>query len=192
MVPGRRTDMNTQVDTEVSERRVAKHSLLNKQGEAVEDFEEATGIRYQDIASGVTFDYQLKGDSDALRMLALFGARTLATNEASAARQKDGDQIEAIKARFALIDSGTWVDRTREGGPRLDHAKLATAVVNVFTNAGKAPADPAAAIEKLLKNWAEDPKKASIAHSVPGVRDEYAKLTGKTTRTVDDLMAQIA
>lgn len=188
--------MNTIVDTEPTKRQVAKHSLLDAAGNVVEEMEQATGIRYQDIASGDTFDYQLKANSDGLRMGALFGFRTLATNEASAARQKDGDskdQMAAIRERFALIDTGVWVDRTREGGPRLDQAVLATAVINVMVEGGKVQeTERGARYAKLLENWAQDPKKATLAHSVPQVRDEYAKLTGKTSRTIDDLAAMTA
>lgn len=187
--------MNTQVETAPTKRQVAKHSLLGSDGSSVEDMEQATGIRYQDLDSGETFDYQLKANSDALRMLAAFGARTLATNEASAARQKDAsgaEQIAAIKERFALIDGGTWVDRTREGGPRIDQDQLATAVLNVMIVAGKlTEEDRDAKKAKLLETWAADPKKVTQAHSVTQVRDEYAKLTGKTARTVDDLAAML-
>ncbi len=188
--------MNTQVETEPAKRQVAKHSLLDSAGNIVEEMEAATGFRYLDIASGETFDYQLKANSDALRMLALFGGRTLATNEASAERQKDGgsaEQLTAIKDRFALLDTGVWVDRTREGGPRIDQAILASAVLDVMVAAGKAQEDERAArVAKLLENWAADPKKVTVAHSVPQVRDQYAKLTGKTARTVDDLAAMSA
>jgi hypothetical protein len=182
------------VDTEPTKRQVAKHSLLDSTGVMVEEMEQATGIRYQDIVTGKTFDYQLK-QGDALRMLALFGARTLATNEASAARQKDADgneQLAAITERFALIDTGVWVDRTREGGPRIDQAVLSQAVFNVMAASGKVQeVDRDAKIAKLLENWAADPKKVTLAHSVPAVRDEYAKLAGKTARTVDDLAAML-
>lgn len=188
--------MNTQVESEVTKRQVAKHSLLDAAGNIVEDMEAATGFRYLDIASGETFDYQLKANTDALRMLALFGGRTLATNEASAERQKDGDsksQLAAIADRFALIDTGVWVDRTREGGPRIDQAVLATAVLNVMIGSGKVPeSERDGRYAKLLANWAENPKLVTVAHSVPAVRDEYAKLSGKTARTVDDLAAMTA
>lgn len=188
--------MNTVVDQEPTKRQVAKHSLLDASNAVVEEMEQGTGIRYLDIASGKTFDYQLKANSDGLRMLALFGARTLATNEASAARQKDGDsadQLTAITERFALIDTGVWVDRTREGGPRIDQAVLATAVINVMVGGGKVQeTERDARYAKLLENWAADPKKVNVAHSVPQVRDEYAKLTGKTARSIDDLAAMTA
>jgi len=186
--------MNTVVDTEPERKRRAKHSLLNSDGNVVEDFEEATGVRYQDIATGKTIDYHPKGD--AQRMLALFGARTLATNEASAVNQKgDGgaEQVAAIQERFDLLDKGQWVDRTREGGPRIDQAVLSDVVLDVMIAAGKIAAeDRDARKQALLAKWAADPKLVSQAHSVPQVRDEYAKRQNKTTRTVDDLAGMLA
>lgn len=191
--------MNIQVETEPEKRQIAKHSLLDSSGSSVEEMEQGTGIRYLDIASGETFDYQLKSNSDGLRMLALFGARTLATNVASGIRNAAGgggdskEQLDAIRDRFTLIDTGVWVDRSREGGPRIDQAVLATAALNVMVASGKvAEGERDARYAKLLENWALDPKKVSVAHSIPAVRDEYAKLSGKTARTVDDLAAMTA
>src|SRR5262249_47200755 len=127
-------------------RAVAKHALLAADGAVVEDFEDAHGIRYTDLASNLTFDYMLKSNA-AMRMLACFGARTLATNEASASRQKEGtsqDQIDSIKERFDYMDSqNAWVDRTREVGARWDIPTLAKAAVNVSIAAGKIPAGDA-------------------------------------------------
>jgi len=196
--------MNTQVETqtETSKRAVAKHALLDSAGQVVDDYEDATGIRYQDLETGKTFDYQLLGNTDATRMFALFGARTLATNEASAVRNgKEAgggvEQIAAIEGRFALIhgtggNGGQWVDRTREGGPRIDQQVLADCVLAVLEASGKKdPAQHDANRVALLAAWAADPKKVTMAHSVPAVRDEYAKRTNKTTRTVDDLAAML-
>jgi phosphoribosylformylglycinamidine (FGAM) synthase PurS component len=197
--------MNTQVDTETeaAKRQVAKHSLLDTQGAVVEDFEDATGVRYQDVETGKTIDFQLKANTDATRMLALFGARTLMTNEASAVRQKEGKsgtgalQVQAIEERLALIfgtdgNGGQWVDRTREGGPRIDQQALADAVCEVMIAGGKfAPEDRDAKRAKLLETWAADPKKVGVAHSVPAVRDAYARLVGRTAKTVDDLAAML-
>jgi hypothetical protein len=157
--------------------------------------EDGTGNRYVDIASGETFDYQLKPGTDGMRMLALFGARTLMTNEASAERHgpRAGgpkEQMASIRERFALIDTGVWVDRTRDGGPRIDQAMLANAAITARVNAGvNVESDRATLYANLLKNWAADPKLVAIAHSVTAVRDEYAKLSGKIVRTLADLDA---
>lgn len=197
------------VDEEVSKRQVAKHSLLNATGEVVEDIKDATGIRYQDIQSGKTFDYQMKPNSAGLLMFALFGARTLATNEASAVRQvakkageadNGGDQVEAIRERFEMIDSGEWVDRTREGGVRIDRDTLAKAAVNVLVRLGKIPADQADTYNaKLLEGFEKgNPAKkltgvqmVAQIRQVDGVEAEYKKLAGKVTRTADDLLAAL-
>lgn len=197
--------MNTQVDTEAvaAKRAVAKHSLLDSAGNVVEDFEDATGIRYQDVETGKTFDFQLLGNTDATRMLALFGARTLATNVASGIRNGKeaaggAEQMAAIEERFALIfgkdgNGGQWVDRTRETGPRLDRDILADSVVAVMVGMGKFTTDESDARKaKLLEKWAADPKLVSQAHQVPQVRDEYTRRAGKTARTVDDLAAMVS
>lgn len=202
--------MNTQVDTTTVEqtKQVAKHSLLATDGSVVEEFEDGTGIRYQDVETGQTFDYQLLANTDATRMLALFGARTLATNVASGVRNNsklkgtsDADgaaQMDAIRERFALIhgtdgNGGQWIDRTREGGPRLDPNLMADAVIAVMVAAGKFdPGEADARKAKLLEKWAADPKLVGQAHQVPQVRDEYTRRSGKTARSVDDLAGMLA
>jgi hypothetical protein len=80
-------------------------------------------------------------------LMALFGAKTLATNESSQirnAKKNKGldtsrEQLDAVLARFKLVREGEWVDRTREGGFRVDRPKLATAAVQVKIDAGKLP-----------------------------------------------------
>lgn len=192
----------TTVDT--AKRQVAKHSLLDAAGQVVEEMEKATAARYQDIETGKTFDYTPSGA--AKDMLALFGARTLMTNEASAVRngKESGDgaaQMEAIAERFAGLDNGVWVDRTREGvGVKVDKAVLASAAVEIGMEAGKIAEDKKgdayASILKALEEGkpASGDKKAQTAaqamatiRAIPGVQERYAKLQGKTTRTIDDL-----
>lgn len=192
--------MNTQVQTEekVSKRQVAKHILLANGGTSDDlDFDGADSIRYVDIESGQTIDYKPANDKATL-MLALFGARTLATNEASAARQKDAsgiEQIEAIRERFALIDSGVWVDRTREGGPRIDPKLAAQALVEFMVSEGKVPADQGdSALAKVVANF-EDEKEGkariSKAMSNPTVAANYKRLKGGKAATADDLAAML-
>lgn len=179
-------------------KQVAKHFLLDSAGEVVEEETQATGIRYVHIASGQTFDYQLKPGSDAMRMFALMGAKTLATNEASAVRQKEGDtgdQVGAIKERFALIDTGVWVDRTREGGVRIDKDILAEAAIQVMIAKGALKDEPEVvgnAKAKLRQKLEDDPKAVAVVRGVDGVAAKYAQLSGKATRSVDDLAALVA
>jgi hypothetical protein len=183
---------------EQTKRAVAKHALLATDGAVVEDFEDAHGIRYTDLASGITYDFIPK-NPNTLRMLAIFGARTLATNEASAARQKDGssqDQIDAIAARFDYMESNNaWVDRTREVGARWDIPTLAKAAVNVAVAEGKLPAGDAEAALKAEARFTDlmngDKAKVAAIRAVAGVEAEYKKLQGKTAKTADDLAAML-
>lgn len=196
-------EMNTQVETDKKGKKVAEHSWLDASGAVVEDIELATGIRYVDVGSGKTFDYQTGGTAgDKLTMQACFGCRTLATNEASAERQRDGtgaEQVEAIEQRFALQDQDppVWVDRTREGGPRIDAPTLAQAVVEVLVQAGKVANDDAAKqtayVGILAKFEDEKTGKAAIskAKSNPQVDAEYKKLRGAKAATTDDLAALV-
>lgn len=184
-------------DDKVEKRAIAKHELLAADGSVVEDFEDAHGIRYTDLASGLSVDY-LPKNPNALRMGAAFGFRTLATNEASQARQRDGsaqDQIDAIRDRFDLIENQSqWVDRTREGGVRWDLPTLATAAVNVAIANGKVANDDSAkgaAFQKFSEFLAADPGNVAKIRSVDGVEAEYRKLRGKTAKTADDLMAMV-
>lgn len=199
------TTMNdTVTETEAAKRQVAKHILLASDGSVVEEFEKATGGRYTDIATNANIDYQLVPNSDATRMLALFGLRTLMTNEASAVRNsKDGgspqEQLQAITDRIALIhgtdgNGGVWVDRTREVGARYDLPTLSTAAVNVLVRDGKlADTDGAkgAAYAKFLQQMTDDKAKVTVIRQVEGVEQEYKKLQGKTTKTADDLVSML-
>lgn len=187
---------STDQETEVTKRAVAKHYLLGADGQSiVEEESQAKGIRYVHIASGRTFDYMLK-DGPSKDMLAIFGAKTLATNEASAMRQKEGDnsdQVGAIEERFALIDSGSWVDRTREGGVRIDKDLLTTAAVNVMVEAKAInEAQKGDVWAKLRQKLEDDPKQVAVFRQVAGVAAEYAKLAGKTARSVNELAALVA
>lgn len=188
--------MNTVTEKDTAKRQVAKHSLLDTSGAVhEEDFDKSFGTRYQDIASGAVVDYLYGKNADKDRMLAIFGARTLMTNEASAVRNgKDeggpAEQVAAINDRFALLDTGTWADRTREGGPKIDRPTLATCVVEGLVKVGKvADTDEAkgAAYAKILQAFEEDPKRASGAYEVPEVRAAYKAKQGKATTTLDSL-----
>lgn len=190
----------TNVDeaTTVTRKAVAKHFLLDAQGDITEDETKATGIRYQQIASGEVFDYQV---SEAAKlMLATFGAKTLATNESSQVRNNpkgaggDAEQMEAIKNRFALLDQGEWVDRTREGGATVNKDWLAEAIILVMLADGKitdaqASGDAKAKVRAKLE---DDKAYQTTARQHPRVAAEYSKLAGRVVKTTDDLMAAIA
>jgi hypothetical protein len=193
----------TETTVDKKSERVAKHSLLDKDGNVVENEEEASGIRYVHIETGETLDYQsglVVGETVTVlphhAMFWNFGAKTLATNEASAIRNgkdPDGDQVAAIKERFNLIFTGKWVDRTREGvGVKIDKAALATAVVNVTIADGNAKEEQRDALYAVIfQKLEEDKGFVAQMRQIQGVPAEYAKLVGKTTKTSADLMAQL-
>lgn len=183
-------------DSEPVKRQVAKHELLDANGAVVEDEEVATGIRYTLLANNQSFEFQsgmTAGERNT--MLVIFGAKTLATNESSALRNSTkgeatpDEQIDAVRERFALLETGKWVDRTREGaGARIDLDALANAICSVMVAEGKYTNDQVAT-EKLAATRAklEDDKVfARKARQHPPFAAEYAKLKGAQTVTVDD------
>lgn len=180
----------TQGDTEVVKERVATHALLDASGAEVDDEALATGIKYTLRTTGKSFQYQVPGITagSAAAMLAVFGAKTLATNEASQVRQKDpsGDQIGAIEERFLLIEGGKWVDRTGGVGAKVDLDKLAEAIVAVGAKAGKS-----ADFAKVRAKLEDDKAWRSAVRSNPEISAAYADLMGRATKTVDDIFANI-
>lgn len=185
-------------DEEVVKRQVAKHELLNSAGEIVENEEEATGIRYTLVANQQAFDFQSgMNPGERNTMLVIFGAKTLATNETSAARNNTkgsaspDEQIDSVRERFALLETGKWVDRTREGvGAKVDLDALTQAICQVVVAEGKmTQADVDGGYKaKVRAKVDEDKVFARKARSMPAVASAYAALVGRSTATVDDLM----
>lgn len=182
-------------DTETVKRAVAKHELLDSAGAVVEEEETATGIRYTLLANGQAFDWQYGQNPDADRMIAIFGAKTLATNESSAMRNSTkgaatpDEQIDAVRERFALIQTGKWIDRTREGvGAKIDLDALANAICNVMVAEGKyTEADVSGGKLAATRQKLDDDKAfARKARSHPPFAAEYAKLKGATAVSTDD------
>lgn len=188
-------------DTETLTRKLAEHGLIAADGTAVEDEEAAWGISYKIIRDKATGDavdlapvtYVFGQNPEADRMFACFGAKTLATNESSAARQsKEGDssaagQMEAVKERFALIGTGKWVDRTREGvGAKIDKEALAGAIVDVAAKAGKT-LDYQVIRDKLES----DPIFVRTTRQVPAIATEYAARAGRPVKSLDDVLSGI-
>jgi hypothetical protein len=184
-------------DTETVRKQVAKHELLDSAGSLVEEEELATGIRYTLLANNQTFDFQ-SGMTPGERntMLVVFGAKTLATNETSALRNSTkgaatpDEQIDAVRERFALLETGKWVDRTREGvGAKIDLDALANAICNVLVAQGKYTEEQVKS-EKLAatRQKVEDDKPyARKSRQMPAVAAEYARIKGATAVTLDDL-----
>lgn len=183
-------------DTETVTKRVAKHELLDASGGVVEDEESATGIRYTLLGNGQTFDWQSGQTAGSeLAMIAVFGAKTLATNTSSGLRNSTkgeatpDEQMDAVRERFALIKTGKWLDRTREGvGAKIDLDRLANAICNVQVAEGRyTEAD--VQNEKLAKTRQkldEDKAWARKARQHPPFAAEYARLGGAAAVTVDD------
>jgi hypothetical protein len=186
-------------ESEVAKRGVAKHTLLAQDGsELPEDQGEETayGVRYTLIGNGESQEYIYGKNAEMDRMLACFGAKTLATNERSAAKQKHGEdahdeQIAAVRERFTLLETGVWVDRSRDGvGAKVDPDKLAEAICQVIIDEGKMTAEQVEAgyKAKVRAKIDEDKAYARKARQMPKVSAAYASLMGRTAATVDDLL----
>jgi hypothetical protein len=149
----------------------------------------ATGIRYTDRKSGNVFEYLIPGaqPGTALTMLALFGAKTKATNEASRIRNGEGGdttaQMEAIDEVFENLTKGIWREKAEGGGgSRTDKALLAQVLVEMLGSQAKGTvADYTARLEsedgyirKVLSNDA--------------IKAEYRKRAGKTGAAIDALV----
>lgn len=183
------TETGTSGDTEatVVRERVAKHELLDAQGNPTEDEEVAHGIRYTLLKTGKSFSAMYKPGTDASRMFAIFGMKTLATNEASQARQAgNADQLAAIQDRFDLIEGGKWVDRT--GGGKIDLDTLAQAAYNVIK--AKDP-QKETSVDALRQKLESDASFRSTVRGVKEITNEYATLKGRTVATLEDVFAGI-
>lgn len=175
----------------------ANHELLDSAGVVVEDEELATGIRYTHLASGASIDWQSgMSPGSAQTMLVCFGAKTLATNEASQVKQKEGDEtnpVDAIRERFDLIASGKWVDRTGGVGAKVNLEVLSQAICEVLNasdavKSGKQPPRVPAEVQKALE---ADKSKQTTARANPEIATAYTRLMGRTVKTVDDVFASL-
>lgn len=195
--------MVTESETETKKERVATHALLLADGTTSDDVgeEQATGISYALRDHPETFVWQYgEATDDERRMLACFGAKTLATNETSGVRNskqwKDQDhsasvaeQWAALVDRFKLIRSGTWADRTREpGAPRVNLDALAEAISRVMVAQGKrtqAEIDSGGKAE--YRERLESKEYLAKVRTVPAIAAEYSAIIGKATATLDDV-----
>lgn len=178
-------------------RKVAEHSYLDAAGNVVETEEEATGIRYHIVSTGETFDHQTGGKAgEPITMKAVFGCKTLATNEASAFKQKNGHYdgaVESIAERFNMIDSGQFVDRSREGvGAKIDLDKLCEATCRIMVRDGAWTQEQVDTEKKAkLRGQLEDKAVVARVRKTDGVMDEYQRLVGKPIATAADLAAAL-
>lgn len=167
---------------------VAKHELLAAPGGDHVAMTEAVGIRYTDRASGDKFEYFPQGAAagTALTMLALFGAKTKATNEASRVRNGDGgttaEQLEAIDEVFANLDKGVWREKAEGGGgSRTDKRLLAEVLIAAL---GEKAAGTIDTYQNRLET--EDGYLKKVL-SNDAIKSEYRKRAGKTGPAVESL-----
>jgi hypothetical protein len=183
-----------------TKKRQAKHELVKADGALVADNEgepEAHGIRYTLLAMpDKAFTYIYGQNPDADRMLACFGAKTLCTNETSAARNSDkgeaspAEQMDAVVDRFALLATGQWVDRTGGVGAKVDLDALAEAICQQLIEDQKATAEQIAQgyKAKVRAKLDDDKVYARKSRTHNGVAAKYAAIVGRSTATTDDLM----
>jgi hypothetical protein len=169
--------------------RQAKHELIAEPNGPHTDIGTAIGIRYTDLKTGLVrefFPKNAKPGTD-LTMLALFGAKTKATNEASRIRNGEGGdstaQMEAVDELFDALmqDPPVWREKAEGGGgSRTDKAKLAAVLVELLGTKAKGTA------EEYAKRFEDDVAyMRNVLKSEAGV--EYRKRAGKTGPAVDTL-----
>ena len=164
----------------------AKHEFIVQGGAEADSIETATGIRYTDLASGKSFEYF--PDGKALTMLALFGAKTKATNETSRVRNgKNGgvsnsiEELEALDEVFESITNGIWREKAEGGGgSRTDKALLAAVLIELLGAGAKG--DVAHYTSRFESDKAYMQK---VLKSDAGT--EYRKRAGKVGPAVDTL-----
>lgn len=168
-------------------KRLAVHGYIAADGSVVEDIEKATGITYEDKATKETFAFNFAEHGATAgavaTMFAVFGAKTRATNAASAARQKRArdksytqSDVEYIREVFAETKVDQWAVAA-EGGPRgpaIDLKLLHAAISEFAANSGK-PLDP----QKLEEKLAGDLAYRKGAYGNTAVREIYDRLAGK-------------
>lgn len=177
--------------------QIATHEFIDATGAVQESIESATGIKYTDKATGKSFVYQIPNAvaGSPLTMLAVFGAKTKATNSASAARQardRDStftqDDIEYVTAVFADIQPGQW-EKPGEGSkrePKYDLNVLTQVICDIIATATGKQQDPA----KLREKLETDLKYRRGALARQDVRDAYAKAVGREDKPADTLLVE--
>lgn len=168
---------------------VAKHELIAAPGGEHVSMDKAVGIRYTDRKTGASFEYVIPNASPgtAATMLALFGAKTKATNEASRVRNGEkgtpDEEMEAIDEVFANLDKGIWREKAEGGGgSRTDKALLAEVIVASLGD--KANAGGSLFYQHRLEQ--EDGYLKKVM-SVDAIKNEYRKRAGKIGPAVDTI-----
>lgn len=185
------TTTNTAETADTAKRAgVAKHDLIAVAGGDHVAITEATGIRYTDKATGQVFEYLIPDavPGSAQTMLALFGAKTKATNEASRVRNGDGGditaQMEAIDEVFENITRGVWREKAEGGGgTRTDKAVLAAVLVEFLEAAGKLQGT----VDTYQNRLETEDGYLKKVLSNDAIKSAYRKRVGKTGPDADAL-----
>lgn len=182
-----------------SKRKVADHFLLAADGSVTKRMEEAVGIRYVAVDKAdapFTFMFDGATPGSALTMLAIFGAKTKATNEASRVRNGEGggadEQLSAIEEVFEQLTKGVWREKAEGGGgARIDRDKVAEALVSLLGDKAAGPAMIYA--QRFVDGYEVKGKQLTgdeyfkFVWSNDDVKARYRKLTGKTGPALDTL-----
>ncbi len=191
------TDTTTNDSTGKRE-AVAKHELIAAPGGDHVSISEAVGIRYTDRKTGQKFEYIIPDaqPGTAATMLALFGAKTKATNEASRIRNGEGgdtvEQFEALDEVFGNITKGVWREKAEGGGgTRTDWTIYAQVLVDLLGD--KAAGDVAHYQDRLGAGIDKDALTETQAtyrkqvQSNDKIKAEYKVRAGKTGPAIDSL-----
>lgn len=182
-----------------SKRKVADHFLLDAAGGVTKRMEDAVGIRYVSVDSpNAPFTFMFDGATPGspITMLALFGAKTKATNEASRVRNGDGggadEQLSAIEEVFEMLGKGVWREKAEGGGgARIDWGIVTDILFGVLGD--KAAGDLASYQSRLGVGAPKDAlsdaqeKYRKQVWSNDAIKAEYRKRTGKTGVAIDAL-----
>ena len=179
----------------------SERNWLDSKGQPIADESEiggnVAGFSYAYKPANKTFTklFDFNKNPDEILMLAAFGGMTLAGNVANGKESDPQRAFADIEARFALIESGTWVERVGLGGPRYNAETLAAAISTVkHGNADQA-------LTYLAKIGPDKPKVkvrnsagvetemdyGTYALTNPKVQDAYTRLSGKTQASDADL-----
>lgn len=182
------TDTTTNSNKPPREAR-AKHELIAEPNGPHTDMGTAIGIRYTDLSSGLVREYFPKGAKPGtdLTMLALFGAKTKATNEASRIRNGEGGdsqaQMEAVDELFDALmqEPAVWREKAEGGsGSRTDKPLLAAVLLEMLGTKAKG------GVDDYVKRFEDDVTyMRNVLKSEAGT--EYRKRAGKTGPAVDSL-----
>src|SRR3972149_1336872 len=186
-----------ETDTVVERTKIANRLWLASDGKETDE-EKAVAVSYEFLGrtkggvsipgDGKSYSYQIPTPGTRDGMLAGFGALTLMGNITNTWMGDKGDRAptahDAIADRFALLDTGVWVDRAAAVGARVDRDKLAEAVVNVAARKGQARSK-----DDILAKFELDAEWMKAVSKSPEFATEYAALMGRTVKSSDALLA---